>query len=133
MKYLLDTHALLWTLLDSQKLSKAARIIIENRKNEILVSSISLWEISLKASIGKLEIDDLDIEKIPNYMEKMGIGIIELNAKEAIESGRLPFHSEHKDPFDRMLIWQAISRRMQLVSKDQRMKSYEADGLKLVW
>ncbi len=87
----------------------------------------------LKTSIGKLEIDNLELEKIPAYLEKMGIAIIELNAKEAIESFNLPFHKAHKDPFDRMLVWQAISRRMHLISKDEKVKEYEVDGLKCLW
>ena len=119
--------------MEPSKLSKMAKQVIENKKNEILVSSVNLWEISLKASIGKLEFEDLEIESIPGYIEKMRIGIIELNAKEAIEFGRLPFHGNHKDPFDRILIWQAISRKMHLISKDERMKDYECDGLKHIW
>ena len=133
MKYLLDTHTLIWTLLDPEKLSKVARQLIESKKNEIYVSSVSFWEIALKSSIGKLEFEDLENIKIPGYIEKMGIGMIELNSKEAIESGALPFHGTHKDPFDRILIWQAISRKLHLISKDEKMREYEVDGLKHSW
>ncbi len=59
--------------------------------------------------------------------------MIESNAKEAIESGILPFHENHKDPFERILIWQAISRKTCLVTKVAKMKDYEGDGLKHLW
>ncbi len=72
MKYLLDTHTLLWSLLDTKKLSKKVREILENRINEIYVSTIALWEIALKSSIGKLEFENLKIEKLPTYIEKTG-------------------------------------------------------------
>lgn len=133
MKCLLDTHAILWTLLEPTKLSRVARRTIENANDEIYVSSVSLWEIAFKSSIGKLEFEEVDIGTIPGYIEKMGIGILELGAQEAIESGRLPFHERHKDPFSRVLVWQAIARRMHFISKDDRMNEYLSDGLKLIW
>lgn len=133
MKYLIDTHALLWTIVETNRLSDRARQVIEERKNEICVSTISLWEIALKHSIGKLDLENLNIEKIPGYIEKMGMIIIELSAQEAIECMRLPMRSDHKDPFDRILIWQAISRKMIFISKDIKIRGYEKEGLKHLW
>jgi len=133
MKYLLDTHVLLWSLLDTRKLSKRVSETLENRKNEIYVSTVTFWEVALKSSIGKLEFENLNIDKIPSYVEKTGYKTIELGQMEAIEFGRLPLKERHKDPFDRILIWQAISRKMILLSKDERMKEYETEGLRYIW
>jgi len=133
MKYLLDTHTLLWTLLETDKIPSHVREVIEDRKNEIYVSTISLWEIALKTAIGKMDFENFDIEKIPNYIEKIGFGVIELSAREAVESARLPAHANHKDPFDRILVWQSITRKMIFISKDRRVEEYARDGLKHLW
>ena len=122
MKYLLDTHVLLWSLLETGKLSKKARDILESKKNEILVSSLSLWEVSLKVSLGKMDFENLEVEDLPGTIEKMGYGIITLEPGEAAKYKNLPSRADHKDPFDRMLIWQAITRDLVLVSKDKKVR-----------
>jgi PIN domain nuclease of toxin-antitoxin system len=133
MKYLLDTHTLLWSLLDTKRLSKKVREILENRVNEIFVSTIALWEIALKSSIGKLEFENLNIEKLPSYIEKTGYKIIDLDKIEAVSFIKLSINDNHKDPFDRIMIWQAISRNMTFITKDKKMEEYENDGLKHLW
>lgn len=133
MKYLLDTHTLLWSLLDTKKLSKKVREILENRINEIYVSTIALWEIALKSSIGKLEFENLKIEKLPTYIEKTGYKIIELEKIEAVSYINLSVKEAHKDPFDRIMIWQAIVRNMIFLTKDKKIEEYQSDGLKHLW
>ena len=133
MRYLLDTHVLLWSLLDIGKLSKKARDILESKKNEILVSSLSLWEISLKVSLGKMDFENLEVEDLPDSMGKMGFGIITLEPGEAANYKYLPSRTDHKDPFDRMLIWQAITRNLILISKDKKVREYKEYGLKALW
>ena len=131
LKLLLDTHTLLWAIGKTSELSKNVIHEIENINNEILVSAVSLWEIALKHSIGKLIID-FDVSKIPEYCEKMGFELIPLNPLEALYSFRLSAKN-HKDPFDRMLIYQCITNDYTLVSRDTKIEVYKKDGLKYIW
>jgi PIN domain nuclease of toxin-antitoxin system len=133
MKLLLDTHTLLWSIGKSDELSSRVIKELENVNNEVLVSAISLWEIALKNSIGKLVIDSFDLQDIPKYCKKMGFELISLDPIEALNSLQLPQKKKHKDPFDRMLIYQCIQNKYTLVSRDSRMKLYKEDGLKYIW
>jgi PIN domain nuclease of toxin-antitoxin system len=133
MKLLLDTHALLWSIGNSDKLSLKAAREIQNTNNDILISAVSLWEIAIKCGIGKLVIDSFDIQKIPVYCEKMGFVLIPLEPVTALCSTRLPQKNGHKDPFDRMLIYQCIQNGYTLVSGDSRTTLYTEDGLQYIW
>jgi PIN domain nuclease of toxin-antitoxin system len=129
MKYLLDTHTFVWTILESSKLSSKAKKIIETE--EIYVSSISLWEISIKYGLGKLSLEKISPEQL--YAAAISIDIKELvfTSDEAISFYRLKHF--HKDPFDRMLIWQCLKNNLTLISKDEQIQKYRANGLKLIW
>jgi PIN domain nuclease of toxin-antitoxin system len=133
MKLLLDTHTLLWSIGKSSELPRRVINELENSANEILISAVSLWEIALKYSIGKLIIESFDIREIPEYCKKMGFGLIPLDPIAALNSLQLPSKENHKDPFDRMLIYQCIQNKYTLVSKDSRLKLYKNDGLKYIW
>jgi PIN domain nuclease of toxin-antitoxin system len=133
MKLLLDTHTLLWSIGKSNELSRKIIKELEDTNNEVLVSAVSLWEIALKHSVGKLIIDSFDIKDIPRYCKKIGFEMIPLNPVEAINSLQLPKKEKHKDPFDRMLIYQCIQNKYVLVSKDSKMELYKDDGLKHIW
>jgi PIN domain nuclease of toxin-antitoxin system len=133
MRLLLDTHTVLWAIGKSDELSGRVIQEIKNVHNEILVSAVSLWEIALKYSIGKLAIDPFDIKKIPEYCEEMGFELIPLEPIDALNSLSLPQKSIHKDPFDRMLIYQCIKNKYVFVSKDTKIKIYGEDGLKYIW
>jgi PIN domain nuclease of toxin-antitoxin system len=132
MAYLLDTHALLWVIGDSKQFSKKVAVIIEDQTNQIYVSSISLWEISLKFKIGKLNLTGFTPEDIPKFLEKLNISIIELKQEDASSYHKLK-ENFHRDPFDRMLIWQCINRKYTFISKDSEMKKYKISGLKTIW
>jgi len=132
VRLLLDTHTLLWSIGNTKKLSKIIIKVLKNPNNEILVSAVSLWEIALKQSIGKLEVD-FDIKKIPEYCNKMGFELIPLEPAEALYSLQLPLKHDHKDPFDRILIYQCIRNGYTLISKDTRLKQYKEDGLNYLW
>jgi len=132
LKYLLDTHTLLWSIGNTKELSKTVIQIIRNPDNDILVSAVSLWEISIKYSIGKLEID-FNIEKIPEYCKKMGFDLIPLDPIDALNSLKLPQKNNHKDPFDRMLIYQCIKNDYTLISVDSGLEIYKKDNLKYIW
>ncbi len=103
---------------------------VEDKANQAFVSAISLWEITIKVRIGKLELgwDDDLIAAAANA----GIELLPLTPQEASSYGELTEPS-HNDPFDRMLIWQAIQRKMVLVSGDPEFKKFRSDGLRLLW
>lgn len=132
MNYLLDTHTLLWSILDTGKLSIKAKDIIEDPKNLIVVSAVNFWEISLKYSLGKLELKGVSPDEIHDLAVETGFELISLSPEETSTYHNLE-GGWHRDPFDRMLIWQAINRELILISKDKAMENYQEDGLNTVW
>lgn len=132
MNYLLDTHTLIWSILDTNKLSIKSKGLIEDPKNLIVVSPINFWEISLKYSLGKLELKGVTPDEIYDLAVETGFDLINLSPKETSTYHNLK-GDWHRDPFDRMLIWQAINRELILISKDKVMGNYQEDGLKTVW
>ena len=99
----------------------------------MFVSTISFWEISLKASIGKLGLTGISPDEIPGYALSMGLTFLPLAVDTASTFHQLPSIGKHRDPFDRMLVWQAIREDLVLVSRDRAMDAYGACGLSLVW
>jgi PIN domain nuclease of toxin-antitoxin system len=132
MKYLLDTYTLLWAIAEKDKLSPFVKEILQNRENSIFVSSISFWEISLKFSLGKLKLNAVLPDELPSLVLATGFELIGLSAEESATYYKLNI-TNHRDPFDRMLIWQAIQRNMSFISKDQHLTQYTVTGLKPVW
>jgi len=132
MKLLLDSHTFLWALMAPEKLSKKARTALEFPGNETFVSSISFWELSLKYSLGKLHLEGTTPENLPTAAEKSGFSLLTLDPEIAATFHQLP-HIEHRDPFDRMLIWQAIQSELTLITKDSAIKPYTELGLKVLW
>ena len=124
MKLLLDTHIFLWALSEPNRLSQKQVIAMEDPTNTVYVSSISITEIAIKASLGKLELvfDPLDAA------EKSGFEMLDFSAKDALILTGLPFH--HRDPFDRMLITQAISRKLIIATQDSIIDRYDCQILK---
>ncbi len=132
MKYLLDTHTLLWVLFEDEKLSNTAKEIIINSENEIFVSIITYWEIALKYGTGKLQLENITPAEIPLKSKEINIETLILSETEASTFYKLP-KIRHKDPFDRLIIWQAIHKNMTLISKDKAMKEYEQFGFNVLW
>ena len=133
MKFLLDTHTLLWSIGQSHRLSTAARELVRDRGNEIFVSTVSLWEISLKYGIGKLVLGSMAPDDVPGHCERLGFRMIELHPRDASTYHTLPRIVEHRDPFDRMLVHQCIRMRAGLVTRDRRLEPYEPYGLARIW
>ena len=125
--YLLDTNALLYFLYDSGKLSKKASDIIYHNDEKINVSIVSMWEIAIKSSIGKLEIKS-SISKIAETCENERFDILPIKPFHLDEIGRLP--AIHGDPFDRLIISQAISENLIIITKDGTMPMY---NVKVLW
>lgn len=131
MNYLLDTHYMLWAVADSKKLSKKVRDIIIDPEHRIIISTISLWEVSLKVSLHKLEIEGFSPEDLPAACLEMGFEIERLSPADSSSYHRLKA-VHHRDPFDRMLIWQAMCNNYIFISADRDVKKYASEGLKLV-
>jgi PIN domain nuclease of toxin-antitoxin system len=103
--------------------------IISNRNNEIFVSTVSFWEITLKASIKKLPFEKVNIKDFPKYAHEMGFIIMDLKEVETITFYELPLKENHKYPLDSMLVWQTITNDMALISRGTSLNQYEENGL----
>jgi PIN domain nuclease of toxin-antitoxin system len=125
---LLDTHTFLWFIGGNTNLSNTARNAIEDISNQRFISIATLWEISIKVSIGKLKIGLAFIELVEQEVYGNAIEILEISSEHLDELVKLPFH--HKDPFDRLIISQSLVENMTLVSKDAAFQSYP---IKLLW
>ena len=124
MKYLLDTHSLLWTIFEPDKLSAEAQEIILDQSNIICVSLISLWEISIKQNIGRLDIP----EKFFEVVSQGGFEILPLTMPQIEQYQKLPLY--HRDPFDRMLIIQAQQQKLILITRDLELDRYDVEIVK---
>ena len=131
MTYLLDTHYLLWSLADTGKLSAFERDLITHPDNEIAVSIVSFWEISLKDSICKLTLKGFSPEDLSIACAEMRFTVITLNKEESSSFHQLR-GAYLKDPFDRMLVWQAICNDFTLISADKHIRKYTSAGLKIL-
>ena len=118
MRLLLDTHIYLWWLQDNRKLSKAGRAKII-AADEVFVSSASIWEASTKAGLGKL---DVDIDAVVAEIPKSGFVELAVSARHAARLMQLP--NIHRDPFDRILIAQALSEPLRFLTIDAMLQSY---------
>lgn len=130
--YLLDTHSFLWSAFEPDKLSRRAYAELTDSKNPVYVSSVTFWEISLKVRIGKLILTDCLPDELPGIANRLVYLPLPLEPDEAASFHRLP-RGAHKDPFDRMLIWQAIQRELILVSRDGAFDEYRPMGLQTFW
>ena len=114
MKWLLDTHIILFAMSNSKKLGAAARKILLNPENQLRFSAASLWEISLKSGMGKL---DVEIEVVEEYCREYDIGILPVLPQHIRDLNKVS--TVHPDPFDRLLIAQAESTPMYLLTQDE--------------
>ena len=122
MNFLLDTHGLIWFLTGDAQLSIRARSLIEDDKNRIFISIASLWEMAIKFSIGKLNIGQSFETLFPAQLESNNIEILEISVDHLKVVCKLPFH--HRDPFDRLIIAQALAEKWSVISADAVFDSY---------
>jgi len=120
--YLLDTHTLLWCSENDENLSPKVERIITNPDNDIFVSIVSFWEICIKISINKLQ-TKLPVEQLEQYLINNNIQLLPIKLNHTFLVKNLPLF--HRDPFDRLLIAQAISENLILLSKDSNFEKYE--------
>lgn len=123
MRLLLDTHAFLWWADDDERLSPRARRLIASSKNDVAFSAVSAWEIGVKSSIGRLQLDEPAHRAIPRVVQANGFTVLPVTLGHALGIGALPWH--HPDPFDRMLIAQAIAEDLRIVSRDDALRAYD--------
>ena len=121
MKLLLDTHLLLWAAHDPKRLTKAARALIENSENELFFSAASLWEITIKQSLGRQDFR-VDARLLRRGLLDNGYTELSITSEHAISTGQLAY--THKDPFDRTLLAQATVEGITLLTNDRRLARY---------
>ena len=127
MKLILDTHAFLWWIADSDRLSRRAREILSEPGNTLLLSAASAWEIVLKQQIGKLKLPKPADKYIPAQLALNRIDTLPISLSHTLRLADLPLH--HRDPFDRILIAQSIVERMPIVTADPLFAHYSAKTL----
>ena len=122
MGYLLDTHAVIWLADSPSKIPQKIKDIILMPNNEIYISSISLWEIAIKMSIGKLSMD-ISLNELFNAVENSGFNILHISKEHLLTLSGLPIL--HKDPFDRLLIATALAEGLTIITIDENIQKYE--------
>jgi PIN domain nuclease of toxin-antitoxin system len=131
MNLLLNTHAFLWYYSGSSNLSQNARLAIENPANGFFVSMASLWEISIKNGLGKLDLD-APLDTFFQDIVQKGFNLMPIYPSHILQSAAFPSH--HRDPFDRLIIGQALAEQISVVTKDSLFESYcESSGLQIIW
>ncbi|MGL4634947.1 MAG: type II toxin-antitoxin system VapC family toxin [Beijerinckiaceae bacterium] len=126
--YLLDTHILIWMLMKPEKLSEEAQKAISSPSNNIFVSTVNIWEISVKYALGRQDAPPLDGLQALELAERAGCQTLQITPRHAIEVGQLPLL--HNDPFDRMLIAQSRYEGLTLITRDTFNLSYPISTLR---
>lgn len=127
MKVLLDTHAFLWLVTDDPNLSPRAREIFLSDGNELLVSAVTGFEISVKYSLGKLELTEPPREFMENRLRNNALTHLPVQLHHTYRLAHLPFH--HRDPFDRLLVAQALEEDVPLLTADAALSAYEVETI----
>ncbi|ELS04601.1 hypothetical protein Xen7305DRAFT_00043360 [Xenococcus sp. PCC 7305] len=125
MRFLLDTHAFLWFVLNDTRLSREALGLISDPKNDLLISPASYWEIAIKVSLGKYEIPSSFQSWIEHQISINNFEILPIRIAHAAKVATLSFH--HRDPFDRLLAAQALSEQIPIISADRKLDLYSIE------
>lgn len=123
MRILLDTHCWLWMLTEPDRFSPGSRRLIEDPDNELLLSAASSWEIAIKYELGKLPLPEPPATYVPARMQASGTTSLAVEHSHALHVARLPGH--HRDPFDRLLVSQAILEKLVLLTADPQLDPYD--------
>jgi len=122
MKYLLDTHAVIWYFEDSSRLPSNAKDIIDNTTNRIFLSSISFWEIAIKINSGKLKLN-MSFDKVLDHVKKGDFEVVQIEDEYLKMLSVLPYI--HNDPFDRLLIATALAENLTIITVDENIHKYD--------
>lgn len=131
MRLLLDTHVLLWLLSDPDRIEQRARRDIEDTGNTVLLSAVSTWEIATKHALGKLALPEPPEALLARAARELQSTELPITSRHALISASLPKH--HNDPFDRLLVAQAIVDQAVLATGDGKLRPYATQGLMLLW
>jgi len=131
VNFLIDTHIFLWAIFAPQKIPKKLKDFILNLEATKYVSIITFWEISLKFSIGKIDLKGVLPDELPEITRDAGFEILNLSIDTVSSFYKLP-KLKNKDPFDRMLAWQAVNKDFHLMTRDQDFADYKDYGLKII-
>jgi len=126
MKYLLDTHAVIWYVEDSSELPKKISDLIDNPENDIYISSVSFWEISIKVSLGKLDLE-LPFDEFLANIRNRDFSFLQIEDEYLNRLLDLPF--VHKDPFDRLIITSALVENLIIITIDENIKKYDVPSI----
>jgi PIN domain nuclease of toxin-antitoxin system len=127
VRLLLDTHVWLWTLVSPERFRDPIRELLVDRQNELLFSAASAWEIAIKFRLGKLPLPEPPARFVPPRLARDGITTLPVEPHHALHVADLPDH--HRDPFDRLLVSQAMLEDVILVTADQQLTAYDAEVL----
>jgi PIN domain nuclease of toxin-antitoxin system len=127
-RVLIDTHVLLWAWEDDPRLGRQGRKLLADPDQPVMVSIVSIWEIAIKKSVGKLGMD-IELEALINSLDVFGFELLPLHPAHTLLLATLPLF--HRDPFDRMLIAQAISEGFQLLTADPAFEAYKVQLIKI--
>ncbi len=127
MRYLLDTHVMIWVLQEPAQLSPRTRDLLAQADIEVLVSAASLWEAAIKQSNGKMRLPGPARDWLPYALRRMRLDVLDMTGSHALTAGSLP--RLHGDPFDRMLVAQAVIEKLTLVTHDATIRRYEVETL----
>ena len=128
MRVLVDTHTFLWALLKDHRLSTRAKQVLISGENELVFSLVSLWEIAVKMKIGKLNTVGSSVTYIRDEMAEYGMELLPIRYEHILQLERLPLH--HSEPFDRLLIAQAVAESLPILTHDEKFPLYP---VKLIW
>ncbi len=127
MNYLLDTNVWLWSLWEPDRIAPKAREAIADLSNAVFLSAVTSWEVSIKAAAGKLKLPEAPTSYVPRRMAQQGLRPLPVSHPHALAVFELPPH--HRDPFDRMLVAQAIYEGLTLITSDRELKRYPVEIL----
>lgn len=119
--------------MDTKKNPPKTYEILEDENNEVFISPMSFWEIAIKSQSGKFNLEGIPVIHLPHIAEQFNFTILTPQTYDYVSIAQIPFKENHHDPFDRMLIQQAIRNDLVLISKDEKFRQYEKNGLQLLW
>lgn len=122
MRLLIDTCVVLWAMTTPERLSARVRSLFEDRANDVLVSVVSAWEIGIKRQAGRLELAPTTLDFFRSAVRDHSLGLLPVSLEHAVMAAELPLH--HRDPFDRMLIAQAVAEGIAIASPDHCFTAY---------
>lgn len=122
MRLLLDTHVWLWMIAEDERLNEPTRAALSDPENDIYLSAAAVWELAIKHAAGKLKYTGSPAIQVPLHIKRSGVLPLPITAEHVLAAATLPMH--HSDPFDRMMIAQALAEELTMATADDRLSAY---------